>query len=63
MMLSLDQDERRQPQPHLFRVQQGDAPAENALVFEPFQAFPAGRGGQINGIGQRLQREGAIFLQ
>ena len=62
-MLGLDQDERRQPQPHLFRVQQGDAPAENTLVFEPFQAFPAGRGGQINGIGQRLQREGAIFLQ
>ena len=62
-MLSLNQHERRQPKADLFRVQQRNASTQNTFVFQPLQALPAGRGGQINGIGQRLQREGAIGLQ
>ena len=58
VMLSLNQHKRRQPKPDLFRIQQRDAPTQNTFIFQPLQALPTGRGGQINGIGQRLQREG-----
>lgn len=54
-MLRFDKHERRQAQPELVAVQQRDFTANNPVVFQPLDSFPARRCGEIYRIRQFVE--------
>ena len=58
-----DLDERREGQPELLPVQQGDPPGNDAGVFQRLHPAQAGGGGESHPLGEGLIGEPAVLLQ
>ena len=61
MVGGLNRDEHRDRQAELVRIQHGDPGADDAGLLHALDAFPAGRGGEADLVGDVVQRERCIL--